>query len=54
MGTPAVNNMCMKENELSQVGYLISEIMKNRSDENKLNELEAEVRSLATSFQPYG
>ena len=54
MGTPAVTTCGMKENELTQVGYLISEIMKNRSDENKLNELEAEVRSLATSFQPYG
>ena len=54
MGTPAVTTCGMKENELTQVGFLISEIMKNRSDENKLNELEAEVRSLATSFQPYG
>lgn len=54
MGTPAVTTCGMKENELTHVGYLISEIMKNRSDENKLNELEAEVRSLATSFQPYG
>jgi glycine hydroxymethyltransferase len=54
MGTPAVTTCGMKESELSQVGFLISEIMKNRSDENKLNELEAEVRSLATSFQPYG
>ena len=54
MGTPAVTTCVMKENELTQVGFLISEIMKNRSDENKLNELEAEVRSLAKSFQPYG
>ena len=54
MGTPAVTTCGMKENELTQVGFLISEIMKNRSDENKLNELESEVRSLATSFQPYG
>jgi glycine hydroxymethyltransferase len=54
MGTPAVTTCGMKEKELSQVGYLISEIMKNKSDENKLNELEVEVRSLATSFQPYG
>ena len=38
MGTPAVTTCGMKENELTQVGYLISEIMKNRSDENKLNE----------------
>ena len=54
MGTPAVTTCGMKEHELTQVGFLISEIMKNRSDENKLNELEAEVRLLATSFQPYG
>ena len=54
MGTPAVTTCGMKENELTQVGFLISEIMKNRSDVNKLNELEAQVRSLATSFQPYG
>ncbi len=54
MGTPAVTTCGMKEKELTQVGYLISEIMKNRLDEKKLNELEKEVRSLATSFQPYG
>ena len=54
MGTPAVTTCGMKEGELTQVGYLISEILKNRSDESKLNELEEQVRSLAKSFQPYG
>ncbi len=54
MGTPAVTTCGMKEGELTQVGYLISEILKNRSDESKLNELEEQVRSLAMSFQPYG
>ena len=54
MGTPAVTTCGMKEDELTQVGYLISEILKNRLDENKLNELEEQVRSLAKSFQPYG
>jgi glycine hydroxymethyltransferase len=54
MGTPAVTTCGMKEDELTQVGYLISEILKNRSDESKLNELEEQVRSLAKSFQPYG
>ena len=54
MGTPAVTTCGMKEDELTQVGYLISEILKNRLDENKLNELEEQVRALAKSFQPYG
>ena len=30
-----------------------SEILKNRSDENKLNELKSEVSNLASQFQPY-
>jgi len=54
MGTPAVTTCGMKEDELTEVGYLISEILKNRLDENKLNELEEQVRALAKSFQPYG
>ena len=53
MGTPAVTTCGMKEEELTKVGYLISEIMKNRSDIKKLDGLEEEVRDLATSFQPY-
>ena len=53
MGTPAVTTCGMKEEELTKVGYLISEIMKNRSDIKKLDGLEKEVRDLATSFQPY-
>ena len=54
MGTPAVTTCGMKEGELTQVGYLMSEILKNRLDEKKLNNLEEQVRSLAKSFQPYG
>ena len=54
MGTPAVTTCGMKEGELTQVGYLISEILKNRLDEKKINNLEEQVRSLAKSFQPYG
>ena len=53
MGTPAVTTCGMKEEELTKVGYLISEIMKNRSDNKKLDVLEKEVRDLAMSFQPY-
>ena len=54
MGTPAVTTCGMKDDELTQVGYLISEILKNRLDENRLSELEEQVRALAKSFQPYG
>ena len=54
MGTPAVTTCGMKGDELTQVGFLISEILKNRLDENKLNELEEHVRALEKSFQPYG
>ena len=53
MGTPAVTTCGMKEEELTKVGYLISEIMKNRSDNKKLDGLEKEVRDLAMSYQPY-
>ena len=41
MGTPATTTCGMKEEELTKVGNLISEILKNRSDENKLNELKS-------------
>ena len=54
MGTPAVTTCGMKGDELTQVGFLISEILKNRLDENRLSELEEQVRALAKSFQPYG
>ena len=54
MGTPAVTTCGMKEDELTQVGYLISEILKSRLDEKLLYNLEEQVRSLAKSFQPYG
>ena len=53
MGTPATTTCGMKEEELTKVGNLISEILKNRSDENKLNELKSEVSNLASQFQPY-
>jgi glycine hydroxymethyltransferase len=54
MGTPGVTTCGMKEDELRKVGFLITEILKNRSDEKKLQDLENEVKALAKSFQPYG
>ena len=43
----------MKESELTKVGNLISEILKNRSDSNKLDELKDEVKELASQYKPY-
>ena len=54
MGTPGVTTCGMKEEELRKVGFLITEMLKNRSDEKKLQDLESEVKALAKSFQPYG
>jgi len=54
MGTPGVTTCGMKEEELRKVGFLITEMLKIRSDEKKLQDLESEVKALAKSFQPYG
>ena len=44
----------MKEKEMKEVGHLISEILKSRNDDSKLQELENKVRDIAKEFQPYG
>ena len=54
MGTPAVTTCGMKEKEMKEVGHLISEILKSRNDDSKLQELETKVRDIAKEFQPYG
>tara|TARA_Y100001960_G_scaffold142865_1_gene151259 strand:- start:5413 stop:6675 length:1263 start_codon:yes stop_codon:yes gene_type:complete len=54
MGTPPATTCGMKENELNMVGHLISEVLKNRNNENKVSELKREIQSLANNFQPYG
>ena len=54
MGTPAVTTCGMKEKEMKEVGHLISEILKSRNDDSKLEELENKVRDIAKEFQPYG
>ena len=54
MGTPAVTTCGLAEKEMNEVGYLISEILKSRNDDKKLNELETKVRDIAKEFQPYG
>ena len=54
MWTPAVTTCGMKEKEMKEVGHLISEILKSRNDDSKLQELEIKVRDIAREFQPYG
>ena len=54
MGTPAVTTCGMKEEQLTKVGALISNILKNRNDESVLKELKNQVNDLATTYQPYG
>ncbi len=53
MGTPAITTCGMKEEEASKVGYLISEALKHRENENRVEELQEEIRDLAKAFQPY-
>jgi len=54
METPAETTCGMKEKEMKEVGHLISEILKSRNDDSKLQELETKVRDIAKEFQPYG
>ena len=53
MGTPAVTTCGMKEEQLTEVGSLISNILKSRNDEKKLVDLKAQVSHLALAHQPY-
>ena len=53
MGTPAITTCGMKQEESTKVGYLISEALKNRDNEDRRQELEEEIRNLAKAFQPY-
>ena len=53
MGTPAVTTCGMKEEQLTKVGLLISDILKNRNDKKQLEDLKAQVNDLAVSYQPY-
>ena len=53
MGTPATTTCGMKEKELTEVGLLISNILKNRNDEKQLVDLKAQVSDLALAHQPY-
>ena len=53
MGTPAITTCGMKAEESTKVGYLISEALKHRENENRIQELQEEIKNLAKAFQPY-
>tara|TARA_B100000214_G_C23957908_1_gene623804 strand:- start:49 stop:1311 length:1263 start_codon:yes stop_codon:yes gene_type:complete len=53
MGTPCITTCGMKEEESTKVGYLISEALKHRDNQDQIKELQEEIRSLAKQFQPY-
>ena len=54
MGTPPATTCGMEENEMTMVGRLISDTLKNREDAKKVSDLKEEIHNLALSFQPYG
>ena len=54
MGTPPATTCGMKENEMTLVGRLISDTLKNREDAKKVSDIKEEIHNLALSFQPYG
>ena len=54
MGTPPATTCGMKENEMTLIGRLISDTLKNREDAKKVSDIKEEIHKLALSFQPYG
>jgi len=53
VGTPAVTTRGMKEEEMKNIGLLISQILKHPGDEKKINEVREEVRRLCERFPLY-
>ena len=54
MGTPPATTCGMTENEMTLVGRLISDTLKNREDAKKVSDIKEEIHNVALSFQPYG
>ncbi len=50
LGTPAVTTMGMQESEMEKIGEFIYETLKHKDDEDKLEDIKQEVRSLTESF----
>ena len=51
LGTPALTSRGMKEDQMVTLGNLIVEIINNRNDNNTLNKLSNDVKTLASAFK---
>jgi glycine hydroxymethyltransferase len=54
LGTPAVTTRGMKETEMEQIASFIDEVIKNKSDLEKLSKIKAKVKEFAGRFAIYG
>ncbi len=53
VGTPAVTTREMKEEQMSQIGELLSRVLKNIDSQEVQQEVEQEVKALTTHFPLY-
>ena len=53
LGSPAMTTRGFKEAEFKQIGHIIARTLKNRNDENILNEINSEVLALTAKFPMY-
>lgn len=53
IGTPAVTTQGMKEPEMAEIGRLIAETLRRRTDPGAVASIRHEVRALCTPFAPY-
>lgn len=53
IGTPAITTRGMKETEMKTIGRMISYVLKNIHDENRIMEVRSEVKALCENFPLY-
>ena len=53
IGTPAITTRGFKETEVSKVASWISDILDNLTNENEINRVRTEVKSLCNQFPVY-
>jgi glycine hydroxymethyltransferase len=53
IGTPALTTRGMKEAEMTQIGGIITDVLRNIHNEKRLTEVREEVRSLCERFPLY-
>lgn len=54
LGTPALTTRGMKEAEMIQVATFIDEVIKNKTNEEKIKSIESQVQAFAARFSIYG